>query len=1066
MGVRLSLLLLLILLSASSIRADNTVITPGSPEGQSIANAANLLEKMGETATAQRVRDRLNALQYSYGHVDGNAETGTSSQYTRIDVGTIWITDLPAYRGITLDPNKNFRELFSLARTLFHEDIHSGQSYLAGLYELSPWEKKHETEAWSKTIAAEASWIHNGYAQHTFTPEQLAIMASNLSSYIGSWGELKFHGLDNSAIAAFQNIAAEMDDFAQRFDKMAVNPPASSPPGGSTPAGGPTTPQPPTPPPPTPPQPPPPPPAPKTPAEVCPECLPYLRAVIELRNELAQAQMQVAAQNASIANNQIAQRAAQVKIAGLQAALAAQQGIGGSGYDPQTGITRESITQADGTVLVTVKDADGNILEQSVRNRSDLAGIQRDLNAAQAQLESLKADAAALVKERDRLVAKEQRLTARLQDGIQQLADCLKEKCSHLIGQRLNTIAEQFGLDPLTGQPVTSKATGNAPTGSTRATSNTDNATGPGTGNGTNKANETKNSTTPMQSGAATAPAKGPTGKGTIPGGGSSAAEPPVPPAPPVPEAPNTSPPNGLPLLPDKPLPECWPAGTDIKAACKAWLDIADRNELAAKLAADALANSQSDLNQADRLDASALQWDAHSQKLSAYSAMYAADAQTYQEKAAAASTDQMAGQWQQMAADATNQSNDIAAQATAATAQANKIRQEAKALRDNVAAEKADLEAKNNAAAASRKAYNDCLALPACPPTENPVSVIGSGNPTDHPNGGPAGNGDNGQNLLNGGNPNSIGGLLGSLLGGSGGFDVLNSLLFGKAPAAPAVQNIVITININPGGAAPATTQGALQGGFQQNTARNQRPASQARGRLRLAAYRFGSPSRAPSYGVPAVPSLSPPFLASLPSAESPTFSIASNGNLGSNALEFRVHDPSGKLKGNISLPEGMVLEPLKPGTPNPVNNAAGGSNVSQQLTAYCLEMAKLPPEVGQLYRLAPPAVQQKYQPIRAVLQAGSKLAAAGKFHPDSDPAAYADFIRQHAVWAQLENWSEQKFAEVFLERTKKNAEHLNVKWTNEMTDALRAAAPGRWRDIAMVLEEAHKSSSTAGAP
>jgi len=305
----------------------------------------------------------------------------------------------------------------------------------------------------------------------------------------------------------------------------------------------------------------------------------------------------------------------------------------------------------------------------------------------------------------------------------------------------------------------------------------------------------------------------------------------------------------------------------------------------------------------------------------------------------------------------------------------------------------------------------------------------------------------------------------------GGGFMDVLdgaNTSFFANAPGAPTVQNIVITININTDGAAPGVSpgQGTLPNGSHHESAANRPQFTGTHAHVRLAAYRLGSPSHAPADRFPSSRTLSRQFLESPTSAAGLTFSIASNGNLGSNALQFRVHDPSGKLKGNIALPEGVVLEPLKMGTPSPVGSAPGGSNISQPLTAYCLEMAKLPPQAGQLYRLAPPAVQQKYKPIHAVLQVGSKLAAAGKFHPDSDPAAYTDFIRQHALWAQLENWSEQKFTEVFLERTRKNAEHLNVKWTNEMNDALRAAAPGRWRDIAMVLDEAHKLSGRAGAP
>lgn len=353
--------------------------------------------------------------------------------------------------------------------------------------------------------------------------------------------------------------------------------------------------------------------------------------------------------------------------------------------------------------------------------------------------------------------------------------------------------------------------------------------------------------------------------------------------------------------------------------------------------------------------------------------------------------------------------------------------------------------------------------------PNPNPPVVTGvGGNANANPPGGddnpkPAAGEGNNENPPPGGDTGES-----SYFDPSDGFDELNNSLFGNAAGAPTVQYIVLTINVNFAGTAPQASlgQGMWQGRSRPLTAMNRLRASRTHARFQLAAYRLGSPARAPSGELHSSDRDAFSLLASLPSTKGLTFSIASNGNLGSNALVFRVHDPSGRLKGNVRLPEGMVLEPLKMGTRNPVSPAGGGSSVAQPLTAYCLEMAKLPPEAGQLYRLAPQAVQQKYKPIRGVLRAGSKLAAVGKFHPDSDPSAYADFIRQHALWAQLENWTEQKFTEVFLERTRKNAEHLNVKWTNEMTDALRAAAPGRWRDIAMVLDEAHKLSGAAEAP
>ncbi len=291
-----------------------------------------------------------------------------------------------------------------------------------------------------------------------------------------------------------------------------------------------------------------------------------------------------------------------------------------------------------------------------------------------------------------------------------------------------------------------------------------------------------------------------------------------------------------------------------------------------------------------------------------------------------------------------------------------------------------------------------------------------------------------------------------------------LSSSLFGSAPAAPAVQNIIVTINVNVGGAgsAAATSSRLTPGKAWGATTFTVYGRMRNGGKLRTVAYHPDGASglliRAKTGGHSAT---SVSSVANTPE-NALAFSLAASGNLGSGALEFRVVDPSGRVK-KVAIPEGVVLEPLKPGAAKPAAGT-GGSVISQQLTAYCLEMAKLPPEPNQLYRLAPQAVQDKFKSLRPVLEAGSKLAAAGQFHPDSEPNAYTDFIRQNALWAKIEGWSEQKFTEVFIERTKKNAEHMKMNWTKEMEQALRSAAPGRWGDISMVLEEAQKLSGGRG--
>src|SRR5262249_52275975 len=104
--------------------------------------------------------------------------------------------------------------------------------------------------------------------------------------------------------------------------------------------------------------------------------------------------------------------------------------------------------------------------------------------------------------------------------------------------------------------------------------------------------------------------------------------------------------------------------------------------------------------------------------------------------------------------------------------------------------------------------------------------------------------------------------------------------------------------------------------------------------------------------------------------------------------------------------------------------------------------------------------AAQKQFRPLRTILKAGHELEDQGKLHPDSEPKAYAIFIRQFALWTKLENWDERKFTEMFLQRSRENARTLHVKWTPEMEKTLSGAAPGRWRDVAAVLMEAENIS------
>jgi hypothetical protein len=185
------------------------------------------------------------------------------------------------------------------------------------------------------------------------------------------------------------------------------------------------------------------------------------------------------------------------------------------------------------------------------------------------------------------------------------------------------------------------------------------------------------------------------------------------------------------------------------------------------------------------------------------------------------------------------------------------------------------------------------------------------------------------------------------------------------------------------------------------------------------------------------------------------PDVSIVSTGNSSGEAFQLQVRDPSGQTR-TASVPEGTVLVATEPGSEKPAASRGTAGMLTQQLSGFCLQFAKLPPAAGMVYKIASPAMQQNFAPLKQILQAGRTLAEKGKLHPDSEPNAYADSIRQYAVWSKQEGWDQKKFGDEFIDRTKKNAEARNVKWTPVIEQALRGAIPGRWADITQVLNVA----------
>ena len=116
-----------------------TLITPGTPQGDNVELAAKFLRSMGYVEVADDVIEWLQKGYLSVDKLEGadTADTGSISKKIRID-----LYNTPINRRI--DP-KNFAGIVQLATVLFHEKIHAHQHALL-------FEANKEYEAWTTTI--------------------------------------------------------------------------------------------------------------------------------------------------------------------------------------------------------------------------------------------------------------------------------------------------------------------------------------------------------------------------------------------------------------------------------------------------------------------------------------------------------------------------------------------------------------------------------------------------------------------------------------------------------------------------------------------------------------------------------------------------------------------------------------------------------------------------------------------------------------------------------------------------------------------------------------------------
>jgi hypothetical protein len=182
--------------------------------------------------------------------------------------------------------------------------------------------------------------------------------------------------------------------------------------------------------------------------------------------------------------------------------------------------------------------------------------------------------------------------------------------------------------------------------------------------------------------------------------------------------------------------------------------------------------------------------------------------------------------------------------------------------------------------------------------------------------------------------------------------------------------------------------------------------------------------------------------------------------GNSTGAAVQFFAVNRSGQA---IQLPATMlVLEPVRitPGAQTRITQVVQGlvdaGGRPEIVDAYCLEFLRKPPAAGTVLRIAAPALQQQYARHAKLLDAALRLKDLGKLAPDSDPADYFHAIRQWAVWTLEERFDARRFADAFIEVTKRNYQAAGTPWTAEVERAFRALTPNRWTDVQAVLKEA----------
>lgn len=186
----------------------------------------------------------------------------------------------------------------------------------------------------------------------------------------------------------------------------------------------------------------------------------------------------------------------------------------------------------------------------------------------------------------------------------------------------------------------------------------------------------------------------------------------------------------------------------------------------------------------------------------------------------------------------------------------------------------------------------------------------------------------------------------------------------------------------------------------------------------------------------------------------------ITSLGTSTGEAFEMQAFSADGasvQLRG-----DGVVVQPLNDDNARRAQQQMqqqakrASARASSRLIGYCLEFLRLPPPKGLMFQVANNGLQQKFAPVRRILEASRLVRAAGQLVPDSEPEGYFHSISQWAIWTREQNFNQRSYGDAFVGHTRKNFEAAGGRWSDATEQVVRKVVPSRWNDITKILQRA----------